>query len=213
MVKKINNERVYTDYDIIQYTANTNREYYVTDSVQLEKDGGVVKQEVHQYSDLYPIPATNKVITTDDIIEMEKRAYRRAVRMLKAQRPEEVFQFDTTALPKDVFPGDRIRFIYTKTLTEVDECGNKVETDILSVDDYYYITGLTMSFDEALNEVDTVTIDKELRINDFDVPELELPDKETDSKKSGGSKNSGGGDSSGGNISAEFRADVPRTAY
>ena len=109
-----------------------------------------------------------------------------------------------------MFPGDKIRFIYTKTLTEVDECGNKKETDILTVDDYFYITGLTMTFDEALNEVDTVTIDKELRTNDFDVPELELPDKETDSKKSGGS--SGGGDS-GGNISAEFRADVPRTAY
>lgn len=201
MVKKINNERVYTDYDIIQYTGNTNREYYVTDSVQLEKDGRVVKQEVHQYSDLYPIPATNKVITTDDIIEMEKRAYRRAVRMLKAQRPEEVFQFDTTALPKDVFPGDKIRFIYTKTITEIDECGNKVETDIISVDDYYYITGLTMSFDEALNEVDTITIDKELRTNDFNVPELELPDKES------------GDSDSGGSISADLGSISARTAY
>ena len=208
MAKKINNEKVYTDYDIIQYTANTNREYYVTDTVQLEKDGGVVKQEVHQYSDLYPIPSTDKIITTDDIIEMEKRAYRRAVRMLKAQRPEEVFQFDTTALPNDVYVGDKIRFIYTKTLTEVDECGNKKETDIISVDDYFYITNLNMNFDDALNEVDTVTIDKELRTNDFAVPELELPDKE---KNSGGS--GGGGDTSGGGISADFSGYVPRTAY
>ena len=204
MVKKINNERVYTDYDIIQYTGNTNREYYVTDTYQLEKDGGVVKQEVHQYSDLYPIPATDKVITTDDIIEMEKRAYQRAVRMLKAQRPEEVFQFDTTALPKDIYPGDKIRFIYTKTLTEIDECGNKKETDIISVDDYFYVTELTMTFDDALNEVDTVTIDKELRANDFDVPELELPDKPENSKS--------GGDS-GGSISADLGYTPDRTAY
>lgn len=207
MAKKINNERVYTDYDIIQYTANTNREYYVTDTYQLEKDGGVVKQEVHQYSDLYPIPSTDKVITTDDIIEMEKRAYQRAVRMLKAQRPEEVFQFDTTAFPKDVYPGDKVRFIYTKTLTEVDECGNKKETDIITVDDYFYITGLTMTFDDALNEVDTVTIDKELRTNDFDVPELELPDKPEDNK--------GGGETgtTGGSISADLGYTPVRTAY
>ena len=205
MAKKINNERVYTDYDIIQYTANTNREYYVTDSVQLEKDGGVVKQEVHQYSDLYPIPSTDKIITTDDIIEMEKRAYRRAVRMLKAQRPEEVFQFDMTALPKDVYPGDKIRFIYTKTITEIDECGNKKETDIITVDDYFYITKLSLSFDDALNEVDTVTIDKELRTNDFSVPELELPDKP---------QNNGGSDgSTGGSISADLGMDPVRTAY
>lgn len=209
MAKKINNERVYTDYDIIQYTANTNREYYVTDTVQLEKDGGVAKQEVHQYSDLYPIPSTDKIITTDDIIEMEKRAYRRAVRMLKAQRPEEVFQFDTTAFPNDVYVGDKVRFIYTKTLTEVDECGNKKETDIMSVDDYFYITNLNMSFDDALNEVDTITLDKELRTNDFAVPELELQDKERDSGKSGGSS----GGSTGGTITADFGGNVPRTAY
>lgn len=209
MAKKINNERVYRDYDIIQYTANTNREYYVTDSVQLEKDGGVVKQEVHQYSDLYPIPATDKIITTDDIIEMEKRAYRRAVRMLKAQRPEEVFQFDTTAFPNDVYVGDKVRFIYSKTLTEIDECGNKKETDIFSVDDYYYITNLTMSFDDALNEIDSVTLDKELRTNDFAVPELELQDKPKESS----SKSSGSSGTTGGSISADFSGDVPRTAY
>lgn len=205
MAKKINNERTYSDYDIIQYTANTNREYYVTDSVQLDKDGGVVKQEVHQYSDLYPIPSSNKIITTDDIIEMEKRAYRRAVRMLKAQRPEEVFQFDTTALPADLIEGDKIRFIFTKTLTEVDECGNKKETDIISVDDYYYVTKLVRKFDDALNETDSITLDKELRVNDFSEPELELPDKET-------SKN-GKSDTSGNSISADFRSDIPRTAY
>lgn len=202
MVKKINNEKTYSDYDIIQYTANTNREYYVTDSVQLEKDGGVVKQEVHQYSDLYPIPGTDKVITTDDIIEMEKRAYRRAVRMLKAQRPEEAIQFQTTALPNDVFVGDKIRFIYTKTLTEIDECGDKKETDIISIDDYYYITKINPEFDDALNEVDNITLDKELRTNDFDVPELELPDKENGTE---------GAET--GSIAAEFDRDVPRTAY
>lgn len=203
MAKKINNERTYSDYDIIQYTANTNREYYVTDVVQLEKDGGVVKQEVHQYSDLYPIPGTDKIITTDDIIEMEKRAYQRAVRMLKAQRPEEVFQFDTTALPADLYEGDKVRFIYSKILTTQDDCGETTEDVLLSVDDYFYITGIVRNFDDALNEVDTVTLDKELRTNDFDVPELELPDKPDNSGK----------DSSGGGISAEFANNPVRTAY
>ena len=205
MAKKINNERVYTDYDIIQYTANTNREYYVTDTVQLEKDGGVVKQEVHQYSDLYPIPGTDKVITTDDIIEMEKRAYQRAVRKLKSQRPEQVFQFKTTALPSALAEGDKIRFIYAKTVTEVDDCGNKVEKEIFSVDDYFYVTEIQRDFDSALNETDTITLDKELRINDFAVPELELPDKDKNS--------SSGDDSSGGSISADFANNPVRSAY
>ena len=204
MAKKINNEKTYSDYDIIQYTANTNREYYVTDTVQLEKDGGVVKQEVHQYSDLYPIPGTDKVITTDDIIEMEKRAYRRAVRMLKAQRPEEVYEFDTTALPSDLYVGDKVRFIYTKTITTLDECGDKVEYDILNVDEWLYVTQITMKFDDALNEVDTITLDAELRINDFSEPELDLPDKPDSSSSSS---------SSSGSISADFDTSVPRTAY
>lgn len=203
MVKKINNERYYSDYDIIQYTANTNREYYVTDMVQLEKDGGVVKQEVHQYSDLYPIPSSNKVITTNDIIEMEKRAYRRAVRMLKAQRPEEVLQFDMTAVPADLYEGDKIRYIFTKTLTEVDECGEKKETDIINIDDYFYVTKMVRKFDDALNETVSITLDKELRPNDFPEPELELPDKDND----------GDGDGYGNGISADFIRDEVRTAY
>lgn len=202
MAKKINNERTYSEYDIIQYTANTNREYYVTDTVQLERDGGVIKQEVHQYSDLYPIPGTDKIITTADIIEMEKRAYQRAVRMLKAQRPEQVFEFDTTALPNDVYVGDKVRFIYSKTLSYQNECGELIEEDIISVDDYFYITGIVMSFDDALNEVDTVTLDKELRINDFDVAVLDLPDKPDDDDGN-----------SGGSISADYDVNEVRTAY
>lgn len=177
MAKKINNEKVYRDYDIISYTANTNREYYVTDEVQLEKDGYVLKQAVHQYSDLYPIPGTDKVVTTDDHIEMQKRAYARAVRMLKAQRPDEAYQFVTTALPKDLYVGDKIRFIYTKYETSLDECGNLVEKEVLNIDKYMYVTKIVYDFDEALNETNTITLDPELRTNDFDMPELELADK------------------------------------
>lgn len=202
MTKKINNEKVYRDYDIISYTANTNREYYVTDEVQLEKDGYVLKQAVHQYSDLYPIPGTDKVITPADLIEMQKRAYARAVRMLKAQRPEEAYQFVTTALPKGVNVGDRVRFIYTKYESSLDECGNLIEKEVLNIDKYMYITKIQYSFDEALNETDTITLDPELRINDFDVPELELPDKPDKSDSSG--------DVSSNSISAESYRKTPK---
>lgn len=198
MAKKINNEKVYRDYDIINYTANTNREYYVTDEVQLEKDGYVLKQAVHQYSDLYPIPGSDKVVTAADHIEMQKRAYARAVRMLKAQRPDEAYQFVTTALPRDLYVGDKIRFIYTKYETTIDECGNLVEKEVLNIDKYMYVTKIVYNFDDALNETDTITLDPELRVNDFNAPELELADKDD-------------GDISSNTI-GEYKQEVVRTA-
>lgn len=200
--KKINNERTYSEYDIISYTANTNREYYVTDTAQLEKDGLVVKQAVHQYSDLYPIPGTDKIITDADRIEIEKRAYARAVRMLKAQRPDKAFQFQTTALPKDIAPGDKIRFVYSKTVSYIDECGEEQEKELFKVDDYFYVTKIVYDFDEALNEVDTITLDKELRTNDFPAPELELADKPKDN----------GDDVSSNTISSNDTPYLPKTA-
>lgn len=177
MAKKINNEKTYSEYDIISYTANTNREYYVTDEVQLARDGYVLKQEVHQYSDLYPIPGSDKIITDNDRIEIEKRAYARAVRMLKAQRPDKVYQFVTTALPNDLMVGDKVRFIYAKYESTLDECGELVEKEVFKIDKYLYVTKIEYNFDSALNETDTVTLDEELRVNDFDAPELKLADK------------------------------------
>ena len=63
------------------------------------------------------------------------------------------------------------------------------------------MTKIIYDFDEALNEVDTITLDKELRINDFPAPELELADKPKNKD-----------DTSSNTISADDTPYLPKTA-
>ena len=177
MATTINNEKTYNDYDIIAYSQNINREYYITDSEQLEKDGGIISQTVQQFSDLYPIPSTDEIIRDSDRIEIEKRAYARGIRFLKEQRPEETYQFVATALHPALNVGDKVRFLFDKYETTTDECGNTVKNNLVHIDDNFYITEIKYEFDEALNETVTVTLDKQLRTHDFEAPELELEKK------------------------------------
>ena len=173
--KKINNEKVYENIDIPVMANNENREYYVTDLEQLGKDNGAVYHTVYNFSDLYPIPDLEytdendkKVeleITDADRIEITKRAYNRAIRFLKAQRPQWQYQFNTTALPAVDMVGKRVRFLYDKKVSRVDECGEPTEITIAHVDECFYITQRIISFDPELNEVATITLDKELRPN------------------------------------------------
>lgn len=184
--KKINNEKIYQDYDIVAYTKNGNREFYVEDSEQLARDGGIVLHTTYQFNDLYPIPrlqTTNEegekiemVITDNDRIEITKRAYQRAVRKLKAQRPERVYQMNTTSLPKGTRDGQYILFTYSKKIRVPDpECENEfTERKIVNINANLYLTKRTITFDSAMNEVTTITLDHELRTRDTTAAEWEL---------------------------------------
>lgn len=172
---KINNEKIYKDYEMPEIANNDNREYYVTDVEQLAKDNGVVLHTTYNFSDLHPIPdletedeSGNKIelqITNNDRLEITKRAYLRAVRYLRSQRPQEIYQFNAAALPNADLVGKRVRFLYKKWYSDIDECDNQVKKLAVDIDECYYITERIISFDNELNESSVVTLDKELRPN------------------------------------------------
>lgn len=195
--KKINNEKIYQNYDIIAYSKNGNREFYVEDSEQLKRDGGVVLHTTYQFNDIYPIPKLQTtdddgdkvelVITDDDRVEIVKRAYQRAVRKLKAQRPERVYQMNTTALPVGTRDGQYVWFTYSKEVNVPDEeCEEKFhKRKVVNVNSNLYLTKRTITFDEVLNEVTTITLDHELRTRDISAAELELQEKASEDTGSG----------------------------
>lgn len=192
--RKINNERVYNNNEALVLANNDNREYYVTDTDTLiNYDDGVVKQVVYNFADLYPIPdlsGTDEnceeieyMITDEDRIEITKRAYWKAIRNLKAQRPVHTWQFNCGALPNYVADGDKVTFMYTKKMyptfpeTIEGECIDYDEeqpSKVASITETLYVTKRTITFDSALNEFTTMTLDGELRPRAINAVEIEL---------------------------------------
>lgn len=185
--KKINNEKIYEEYDIIAYSKNTNREYYVEDSEQLEDDRGVVLNTTFNFNDLYPIPSLEEdidddgemeelVIRDQDRVAIAEQAYLRAIRKLKSQRPQRVYQFNSTALPSGTYDAQPARLVYSKTVNVPDrECENNFTKQvILNINEKMYLTKRTIVFDAVLNEQTTVTLDKTIRPRDISAVEIAL---------------------------------------
>lgn len=205
----INNEVVYKNYEIVAYANNDNREFYVVDKEQLKKDK-VIKHAVYNFGDLTPIPEIQKTekdpetgesetieyaITDQDRINIVLRAYLRAVRILKSQRPEDVWQFNCTPLPVGVADGDKVRLQFKKwVMVNSDSCennGEPVKKEVALVDKDFYITKRTITFDNDVNEILTLTLDSELRYRDTTDSEYELTEL---AKKAGEDDDSGGSD-------------------
>ena len=196
-IRKINNERVYKNNEALVLANNDNREYFVTDTKTLhEYDDGIIKQVVYNFSDLYPIPdlsGTDEnceeieyMITDEDRIEITKRAYWKAIRLLKSQRPVHTWQFNCGALPASVADGDKVTFMYTKKMypsfpeTIEGECIDYNEerpAKVANITETLYVTKRTITFDSVLNEFTTMTLDEELRPRAINAVEIELHQK------------------------------------
>lgn len=177
--KRINNEKIYSSFDTIAMQVNGNAEYYVTDLDQLAEDDQMVLDTTYNFNDLYPIPSLKRdvdndgeeedvVITEADRKEMVRRAYRRAIRKLKVNRPGRVYQFSCEALPQGVTDGQKITLQYSKSVNTQSE-GYDTELDskkVVNVDARFYLTRRTIVFDEVMNEYTQVTLDSELRTRD-----------------------------------------------
>ena len=186
---KINNEKIYEDNEAISFAENDNREYHVTDTLQLQRDGGIVRCNVYTFADMYPIPDTagedeegekvEYVITDDDRIEMSKQAYWRAIRALKSQRPEYAYTFNCTAIPLTVSDGDKMRFVYTKKENVPvdgtdDDCEETERRVVDEVNEELYLNKRIITFDNVMNEINTITLDLELRYRQIAATEVEL---------------------------------------
>ena len=176
---KINNEKKYKKYEVVAYANNDNREYYVTDQQQLNEDG-VIYHTVFNFTDLYPIPelerkedennddeeAVEYAITDDDRRAIVQRAYWRAIRKLKAQRPEHVWQFNSTPLPYNFQDGQKVSFYFIKKVSQRDGDCEEGDKTIVKIQRDLYMTKRTITFDEDLNEINTITLDVEIRPRD-----------------------------------------------
>ena len=189
--KKINNEKIYKDNEIVAYANNVNTEFYVTDQQQLQEDGGIIKHTTFYFNNLYPIPKLEETddqgnkheyaITDDDRVEMGFRAYQKAVRELKAQRPDHAYQFNATAMPEYAVEGVKVNFSFTKKVNiDEEDCGNPEKRTVVNINEWLYITRKVIIFDEVMNEYTTVTLDKELRPRAINAVEIELKEKVAD---------------------------------
>lgn len=186
---KINNEKIYYDSDVIAFACNDNREFYVTDQEQLDKDE-VILHTVYNFTDLQPIPEFTETITlkdgtteeveyaiTDaDRLAMMRRAYIRAIRKLRSQRPDHTWQFNCTPLPFDFMDGCKIRLYFTKRISTEDfECTSDYNSHAIAhIDESLHVTKRTITFDDDMNEINTITLDKELRVKDVSDTEYKL---------------------------------------
>lgn len=214
----INNEKIYNNYEPIVFETNGNREFFVTDKYQLERDDNVVRSTTYRFSDLYPIPNLSKdvdedgtvdelIITEEDRIEIVKQAYQRAIRKLKNNRPEQTYQMNITALPETIKEGQKITFQYTKKVKKQndDECDvPPQEVTIVNLNTSLFLTKRTIVFDDVMNEYATVSLDNELRTKDISATEIELlnwisgkQDEESSDENEAGESSSGTGSTSG----------------
>ena len=90
--------------------------------------------------------------------------YNAAIRKLKQARRSFAITLKTEELPADINVGDKVRFIYDNYLYMLEECSN-YEKKVLSYDDWFYITEIDYDIDKTGAEVNSVTLEKYLKID------------------------------------------------
>lgn len=166
----VNNERDYRGY-VEQYpklAPNNELEYAVIDEESVALEGGVLIEGTYAFNDLAPfapeIGDETEEITDADRIEAARTAYRSAIKKLKLNRRTYAIKLTTEELPADIAPGDKVRLLYDNNLLIMGECSNYLKK-ILSYDDFFYITHIEYKIDETGGEVNTIILEKEIRLD------------------------------------------------
>lgn len=159
----INNER---NYDYVEYSKlapNNDIEYSVLDIESIALESGIVKEGSFSFNDIAPFNIDSDEITDEDRYVCSKTAYDAAVKKLKESRRSESIQFQVEEIPYDLNVGDKIRFFYENMNYILGECSNYMKK-IMTINDYFFITRISYEIDENGTEINTLTIEKELRV-------------------------------------------------
>lgn len=163
----VNNERDYTKY-ITQYpklAPNNELEYAVIDEESVALEGGQLIETSIAYNDLSPFNTDDtKEITDKDRIRAARTVYAATIKKLKLARRSTVIKVKTTPIPNDINPGDKVRFIYDNSVYILDACSG-YEKQVLAFDDWFYVTHIDYDIDEDGTEVDTLTLEKYLKLD------------------------------------------------
>lgn len=162
----VNNERDYTRY-VSQFPAlapNNELEYAVLDEASIALESGTIIEGTYSFNDLSPFELDGKRVTDTKRIQVEKIVYGRAIRKLVQARRSYSITLTTTAIPNNVFVGDKVRLLYDNNIWNLDACSNYWKK-ILSYNDYFIITAIEYSYDSEENETCHVTLAKWVRID------------------------------------------------
>lgn len=161
----VNNERDYTMY-VDQYpklAPNNEIEYAVIDEESVALESGTIIEGSYSFNDLSPFEIDGATITDEQRVKAAETVYHAIIKKLVQSRRSYDITLTTTALPRDVIAGDRIRLLYDNNLLILGECSNYWKK-LLAMDDWFYITRIRYTFDEYGNEIDEVTLTKWLKI-------------------------------------------------
>lgn len=161
----VNNERDYSAYIDQPPTIapNNELEYAVLDEASIALESGMIIEGTYSYNDMSPFELDGKKVKDSERIRSARMVYDRTVRKLIQARRSYDITIRTTAVPADIWVGDRVRLLYDNSIWQMDKCSSYWKK-ILAYDDWFYISKIQYDFDE--NEVETceVTLTKWLKI-------------------------------------------------
>lgn len=162
----VNNERDYTKY-ATQYpilASNNELEYAIICEEGVALEGGHIIEEAIEFNDLGSFNIDSEKIEDKDRIEAAKTAYKAAIRKLKQSMRSKAVEPKTTPIPSDIKVGDKIRFIYDNSIFKLEACTN-YQKKILTMNDWFYVTHVTYEINTGETEIDTVRLEKVLKID------------------------------------------------
>ena len=133
-------------------------------------EGGILSEGTFAFNDLSPFEIERDEdgfeieVSDEDRIKAARTAYSASIRKLKLSRRTFEITLTTEELPADIAPGDKILFIYDNLLYILEECSSYMKK-VLSYDDWFYVTSIDYDIDPTGAEVDTITLEKYLKID------------------------------------------------
>ena len=175
IVSDVNNERYYgkiqeyTD-ELPKIAPNNIYEYAVLDLDSIAKEGGKVIEGTFATNDLGAFNIEDKKISDTYRSKASFVLYRSAIRKLKHRRRNYSLVVTTEQLPSGLRVGDQIRLIYNLDLLHIDCCSNYMKRQ-MHQDQWWYITAIDYEIDGTGRETDTLTLSKELILQERDIKE------------------------------------------
>lgn len=163
----VNNERPYDMYPVAyqptKIAPNNELEFAVMDEESVAMEN-VVIEGTYAFNDLQPFAVDGDKVTDNDRRKAAETAYKATVKKLKQARRSYKVEVTTEELPADLKVGDKVRFIYDNSIYKLEACSNYWKK-ILTMDDYFYITQISVDIDENEVEIDTVTLEKFIKVD------------------------------------------------
>lgn len=169
----VNNERDYRMYSeqFPKLAPNNALEFAVIDEESVALESGTLIEGSFGFNDISPFASEveeqdeqTHAIADKDRILAAQMAYNCAIRKLKYARRKYEIRFPVEELPADIAPGDKVRLIYDNSLYIAEDC-SAYEKMLLQYSEYMYVTRIAYDIDVDGAEIDTVTLENELRVD------------------------------------------------